>query len=51
MYNFETQVADRVDARGLAWQHMASDLDLIQDLMGGTSAMRRAGLRWLPRET
>ena len=26
------------------------DLELIHDLIGGTARMRRAGLRWLPRE-
>ena len=26
------------------------DLELIHDLSGGTSAMRSAGLKWLPRE-
>ena len=30
---------------------MAAELDLISDLMAGTASMRRAGQRWLPRET
>ena len=30
---------------------MRPDLELIHDLMGGTGRMRRAGLRWLPRES
>ena len=33
-----------------AHAHMATDLALIHDLLGGTSAMRRAGGKWLPRE-
>lgn len=32
------------------WDAMMHDLDLIHDLMGGTAQMRRAGLKWLPRE-
>ena len=32
------------------WSQLATDLDLIHDLMGGTGAMRRAGLKWLPKE-
>lgn len=32
------------------WRQLVDDLDLIHDLMGGTGAMRRAGLKWLPRE-
>jgi len=40
-----------IAAPGLAHRAMAAELDLISDLLGGTSAMRRAGQRWLPRET
>jgi len=36
---------------GLAHRAMAPELDLLADLMGGTTAMRRAGQRWLPRES
>ena len=32
------------------YARLALDLDLIHDLMGGTRAMRQAGLKWLPRE-
>ena len=32
------------------WRQLMDDLGLIHDLMGGTGAMRRAGLRWLPKE-
>ena len=32
-----------------AHAHMATDLALIHDLLGGRSAMRRAGGKWLPR--
>jgi len=46
----ERQTADRINARSFAWQAMSGDLELIKDLMGGTSTMRAAGLRWLPRE-
>lgn len=31
-------------------ERMRPDLELIHDLMGGTARMRRACLRWLPRE-
>ncbi len=42
---------DNIAAPGLAHRAMAPELDLIADLMGGTASMRRAGQRWLPRET
>ena len=32
------------------WEMIMANLDLIHDLMGGTAQMRRAGLKWLPRE-
>ena len=32
------------------WEAIRPDLELIHDLMGGTSTMRKAGLKWLPRE-
>lgn len=32
------------------WRQLADELDLIHDLLGGTGAMRRAGLKWLPKE-
>ena len=41
---------DSIAAPGLAHRAMAPELDLLADLMGGTSAMRRGGQRWLPRE-
>lgn len=42
---------DSIAAPGLAHQAMAAELDLLSDLMGGTTSMRRAGQRWLPRES
>ena len=38
---------DSIAAPGLAHRAMAPELDLLADLMGGTSAMRRGGQRWL----
>ena len=43
-------IDDSIAAPGLAHRAMAPELDLLADLMGGTTAMRRAGQRWLPRE-
>ncbi|MGC6454631.1 MAG: DUF4055 domain-containing protein [Candidatus Puniceispirillaceae bacterium] len=43
-------IDDSIAAPGLAHRAMAPELDLLADLMGGTSSMRRAGQRWLPRE-
>ena len=43
-------MADSIASRSSAWHQMAPELELIADLMGGTQAMRAAGLRWLPRE-
>ena len=43
-------IDDSIAAPGLAHRAMAPELDLVADLMGGTTAMRRAGQRWLPRE-
>ena len=43
-------IDDSIAALGLAHRAMAPELDLVADLMGGTTAMRRAGQRWLPRE-
>jgi len=42
---------DSIAAPGLAHRAMAPELDLLADLVGGTTAMRRAGQRWLPRES
>lgn len=42
---------DSIAAPGLAHRAMAPELDLLADLMGGTTSMRRAGQRWLPRES
>ena len=44
-------LGDSIAAPGLAHQAMAAELDLLSDLMGGTTSMRRAGQRWLPRES
>ncbi|MGC6531208.1 MAG: hypothetical protein ACON4G_09330 [Candidatus Puniceispirillaceae bacterium] len=41
---------DMIATPGLAWRAMEEELRLIHDLLGGTSAMRAAGARWLPRE-
>ena len=41
---------DQVDAIGPAYQRQMKAWQLIEDLMGGTAAMRRAEQRWLPRE-
>ena len=43
-------IDDSIAAPGLAHRAMAPELDLLADLSGGTTAMRRAGQRWLPRE-
>lgn len=43
-------MSSSIAKRSSAWQQMAPELELISDLMGGTRAMRAAGLRWLPRE-
>lgn len=43
--------ADSVDAPCLAYGRMAEKWRLIEDLLGGTQAMRDAGERWLPYET
>ena len=40
-------IDDSIAAPGLAHRAMAPELDLLADLMGGTTAMRRAGLPWL----
>jgi len=42
---------DNIASPGVAHRAMALELELIADLMGGTAAMRRAGQRWLPRES
>lgn len=42
---------DSIAVTGLAHRAMAPELDLLVDLMGGTTAMRRGGQRWLPRES
>jgi len=44
-------IDDSIAAPGLAHRAMAPELDLLADLMGGTTAIRRAGQRWLPRES
>jgi len=43
-------MSESIAIPGVANRAMAAELDLIADLMGGTTAMRRAGQRWLPRE-
>lgn len=39
-----------VETKSLAYREMESHWQLVDDLKGGTDAMRRAGERWLPRE-
>ena len=41
---------DSITSPSQATLDMAPELDLISDLRGGTSTMRKAGQRWLPRE-
>jgi len=41
---------DTVDAKNSAYEVMADYWELIQDLLGGTKAMRAAEDKWLPRE-
>lgn len=41
---------DTVNTPVLAYSEMAGRWDLLHDLLGGTTTMRAAGTKWLPRE-
>jgi len=41
---------DRVDVRSVVYEEMQFNWELVDDLMGGTAAMQKAGEKWLPRE-
>ena len=43
-------MSDTVDTENIAYKEMRTKWDLIRDLMGGTTAMRAAGTKWLPKE-
>tara|TARA_R110002012_G_scaffold60605_2_gene158562 strand:+ start:6876 stop:8276 length:1401 start_codon:yes stop_codon:yes gene_type:complete len=44
-------MSNRVDEKSKAYTEMARRWDLIEDLLGGTLAMRDAQQKWLPQET
>jgi hypothetical protein len=41
---------NNVNTPCLAWTKMSAKWDLLHDLLGGTQAMRVAGIKWLPKE-
>lgn len=45
-----TGMKRREGDKSQVYQRLADDWQLIDDLLGGTSAMRKAASRWLPRE-
>ena len=44
------EAKDTVNTQCAAYRQMSAKWTLLHDLLGGTSAMRSAGERWLPRE-
>lgn len=46
----EVAEEDKVEAPSVLYQQMLLKWDLLHDLRGGTTAMRQAESRWLPRE-
>jgi hypothetical protein len=42
---------DQVDVLSLAYKEMHHRWDMVDDLLGGTPAMRTAATKWLPQET
>jgi len=40
----------QVDSTSLAYEAMAAKWDMLDDLLGGTAAMREAATKWLPQE-
>jgi hypothetical protein len=45
-----TDVNDQVDVKSTLYHEMEDRWCMVEDLLGGTKAMRAAGTRWLPQE-